>query len=222
MSTERATGKIDTGTTSEELLAKMEELESRLDSVEKENQELREENQQLRDRLDEVETKQAGFGKAISSNQNRIEDIESGGSVDQDANGGVKPNENQPSAENIGKFSPLGQVVNLPEHATDSLSRNQERARFVAKDVREYADMRKGELVMSTGDIKRVLSAKEEKSIHWETVSRVVDFLDTLGNEDTTVKDKRGTIVCFDPDAVAQWSKGRQTHAVVSGERGTV
>lgn len=205
------------GTTDAEIL-------ERLDKLEAENERLREtvESQQkqideLQDRADSAEQSRGHIISDIVDVESEIEEIEFGESTPSSAKGGVQATTN---AENIRKFSPLGQTVSLPEHAVDSLTENQERARFVARDIQQYADMRLGELVISSGDIRKVLSAKEETSIHWQTVSRVIEYLDTMGKKDTEVKDKHGTIVCFDPEAVAEWS--RSTHGVVSGEKGEV
>jgi septal ring factor EnvC (AmiA/AmiB activator) len=221
MSTDRASGNQSTGSIEADVL-------DRLDKLEAENERLREtvENQQTRideleDRVDSAEKSRGHIIEDLVELESEIEESRSIGSDSE--KGGGKAGENQPSAENIGKISPLGQVVNVPEPEVDQHIQfeNQKRARFIAKDIRQYADMRKGELVVSSGDIKKILSAKEERSIHWQTVGRVVDFLDELGKGDVTVKDKRGTIVCFDPDAVAQWERGQVT-PVVSGQIGTV
>ena len=208
--------------TNAELLAEIENLK---EAVEHQQKQINSQQETIDSQQDEIAELTERLDKAEQSRGHIIEDIveietevEETRSIDSpDAKGGVQAGENR---ENIRKFSPLGQTVSLPEHAVDSLTENQERARFIARDIQQYADMRLGELVISSGDIRKVLSAKEEKSIHWETVSRVIDFLDTMGKEDTEVKDKHGTIVCFDPESVKQWS--RSTHNVVTGSKGEV
>lgn len=103
--------------------------------------------------------------------------------------------------------SPLEQVVGLPEHATDSLSANQERARFVAKDIADYGTSVPAGVAITAGEIRRILVAKDEDSrVHPETVSRVITFLDDLGKEDVTVKKRRGERrIIFDEDAITRY-----------------
>lgn len=201
--------------TNAELLAQIEDLKETVEHQQDQIDNQQNEIDELTEQLDKAEQSRGHIIQDIVDMETEIEETRSIDSPD--AKGGVQAGENR---ENIRKFSPLGQTVSLPEHAVDSLTENQERARFVARDIQQYADMRLGELVISSGDIRKVLSAKEETSIHWQTVSRVVDFLDSMGKEDTEVKNKHGTIVCFDPDAVAQWSQS--THGVVSGDKGEV
>lgn len=185
-----------------------------VESVESRIQELEETVEEQAEEIERAEDSRGHIIGDIVEVEGQIDELETG-SI------GETPTPEAGNTSTPDDLTPLGEVVNLPEHLADEqLSSNQERARFVAKDIRQYGDMRRGELVVESSDIKKVLSAKEEKSIHWETVGRVVDFLDTMGKEDTTVKNKYGTIVCFDPEAVAKWS--RPNHSVVTGERGEV
>ena len=231
MTTQRAPGEIDTGTIEADVLTRLEALEAKVDSLQTKNQDLRDtvEDQQtgiedLQETVEDLQTENQDLRERIDKSENatgyaheRIDKIESGASDTTDVTPRVQADKNPVQADEL---TPLGQTVTLPEHAVDSLTKNQERARFVAKDIKQYGDMRLGELVISSGDIRKVLSAREETSIHWETVSRVIDFLDSMGKGDTTVKDRHGTIVCFDPEAVSKWS--RSGHTVVSGDKGEV
>jgi predicted transcriptional regulator len=71
----------------------------------------------------------------------------------------------------------------------DSLSANQQRARFVAKDIHEYTRSVPAGRVIKSSELRRVLSAKKEGRIHTETVSRVIDFLTDLGQDDVQVRE---------------------------------
>jgi hypothetical protein len=56
------------------------------------------------------------------------------------------------------RSGPLERICGLPEHVADrELTANRERARFVAKDVRDYAESASAALVIDTRAIKRVL-----------------------------------------------------------------
>jgi hypothetical protein len=107
--------------------------------------------------------------------------------------------------------SPLEQLTNLPEHvANEHLSANQQRARFVAKDLRDYADKTPKGLVLDSAAIARVLTVRDGDSPHTETVSRVMDFLDRLGKHETETKLHKGRrIAVFDPDAVQRYGTGQ-------------
>ena len=191
------------------LQERVESQDERIDALEDENEELRERVKRTEDKARYLTDDIADLEKEVA--EGASSGVESGGEASQ----------NPSNLDNLSNLSPLGQIVNLPEHMVEQqLSKNEERARFIAKDIREYADMRLGDLVISSGDIKRVLSAKEEKSIHWQTVGRVIDNLETMGKDDVKVKDRHGTIVCFNTDAVARWEAA--AHGVVSGDKGEV
>lgn len=221
MSTERATGNQSTGTTEAELVERMEALESKVEAQGERIDELEAENQELRKRVDSAKESRGHIISDIVEIETEIESreaadsgLEAGGQTGENA---LKAGENPPKAKDL---TPLGEIVNLPEWMADEqLSSNQQRARFVAKDIKQYGDMRLGDLVISSGDIRKVLSAKEQGSVHWQTVKRVIEYLDGMGKDVTKVKDRHGTIVCFDPEAVDRWG---ETHAVVSGEKGEV
>lgn len=217
----KASGANNSVPTNAELAQELNEVRTELEAEREARQELEQtveeqskEIEQLQEEIERAEDSRGYLLDDIIDVESQIDELETG-SI------GETPTPEAGNTSTPDDLTPLGEVVNLPEHLADEqLSSNQERARFVAKDIRQYGDMRRGELVVESSDIKKVLSAKEEKSIHWETVGRVVDFLDTMGKEDTTVKNKYGTIVCFDPEAVAKWS--RPNHSVVTGERGEV
>ena len=215
--TKRAISNQSIDGTSEAVLSRVEELESKVEAQGERIENLEAENKELRGTVE-------ALSQGNSHAHERIDDIESGEGASSAPEGGVKAGEtslkaaeNPPKAEEL---TPLGEIVNLPEWMADEqLSSNQQRARFVAKDIRQYGDMRLGDLVISSGDIRKVLSAKEQGSVHWQTVKRVIEYLDGMGKDVTRVKDKHGTIVCFDPEAVDRWG---ETHTVVSGEKGEV
>lgn len=99
--------------------------------------------------------------------------------------------------------TPLERIVAFSEDMAEAeLHSNQQRARLVARDVREYAVKAKAGYVVSSSDIRTVLSALDE-SAHPETVSRVIEFLDRFGGDEVEVVKRRGERrVCFSEDLV--------------------
>jgi hypothetical protein len=104
--------------------------------------------------------------------------------------------------------TPLERICAIPEHVADrELTANQERARFIARDVRDYAESAPAGLVIDSRAIKRVLTAVEGKRPHTQTVARVMDFLDDLGKEGVQQKKRRGKkLVVVDPEAADRYA----------------
>lgn len=97
--------------------------------------------------------------------------------------------------------TPLDQLVALPEHVAErELSANQERARFVARDVRDYAEKAPAGLVIDSGTVKKVITAAEGKRPHTQTVARVMGFLADMGKDGVELTKRRGKkLVVCDP-----------------------
>ena len=116
--------------------------------------------------------------------------------------------------------TPLEDVIRVPEHLVeDSLSANQQRARFVAKDIHEYTRSVPAGRVIKSSELRRVLSARKEGRIHTETVSRVIDFLTDLGQDDVQVRETQQgeRVVVFTDEFVKRVVAYHNTnHAVVS------
>lgn len=119
--------------------------------------------------------------------------------------------------------TPLEDITAIPEHmAEDSLTANQQRARFVAQGIRDYGEKRLGDWVLSSKDIKKVLSARDGGSTHWTTVNRVIEFLTDMGNNEVREKTKHGRIVTFSEDLVGRLEQQSSSHDVVTAETGMV
>jgi hypothetical protein len=104
--------------------------------------------------------------------------------------------------------TPLERICGLPEQIADrELTTNQERARFIARDIRDYAEKAPAGLVIDSRAIKRVLTASEGKRPHTQTVARVMDFLDELGKEDVQQKKRRGKkFIVVDSEAARRYA----------------
>lgn len=88
--------------------------------------------------------------------------------------------------------TPLEDIVRIPEHLVkDSLTANQQRARFVAKDVHEYTQRVPAGRAIKSSELRRVLTASEDTTIYTQTVSRVIDFLDELGDDAVKVRESK-------------------------------
>ncbi|MDL5363914.1 hypothetical protein QRT08_18270 [Halalkalicoccus sp. NIPERK01] len=126
-----------------------------------------------------------------------------------------------------GSFSSRERICGLPEHIVDrELTANQERARFIAKDVRDYAEKVPAGLFVDSQTITKVIAAAEGTKPHTQTVARVMDFLNDLGKEDIKLKKRRGKkFVVIDPEAADRYhSRCDRENDDTPGERviGTV
>jgi hypothetical protein len=115
--------------------------------------------------------------------------------------------------------TPLERICALLGHVADQeLTVNQERARFIARDVRDYAENAPAGLVIDSRAIKRVITAAEGKRPHTQTVARVMDFLEDLGKQDVHQKKRRGKkFVVVDPEAATRYTAH---HDCCDGESG--
>lgn len=98
--------------------------------------------------------------------------------------------------------TPLENVVALPEHsATDHLSENRVRARWIASQALELSEKSRAGRTIHAGRIRRALAAAD-RDARGETVRRIFRFLDELGESDTTVKKQNGRrLVVFHGDS---------------------
>ncbi|POG55536.1 hypothetical protein [Haloferax marisrubri] len=176
----------------EDLAARIDELEDRVDELEADTEQLEatvdaqaETIASQRDQLADYETRtqelEAELDAATDHRkhlQQRLYAVES---------------EDTPNDEPNTSLSPLQQLIRLPSKALSKLTANQERARFIAKDITEYATNVPAGFALDSSTIRTVLHAKEGRTPHTQTVSRVMDFLDDLGKEGVKIVKRRGT-----------------------------
>ena len=172
------------------------------------------------DPIGSVQVDGAPLGRAVTSKAShgdvdeRIEDALDEIDPTEGGSGGATPT---PEAGQSRVQTPLERVCGLPEHvAGDNLTANQERARFVAQGIRDYGRRVPAGIGIRSSEIRRVLSASEESSIHTQTVSRVMDFLADLGGDSVQLKRTRSgeRTVVFSEDIVERIT------AVVMDEEG--
>jgi hypothetical protein len=99
--------------------------------------------------------------------------------------------------------TPLERVVTVPDHmATDELTANVGRARFIARGVMDYTrDVPAGRALRSS-ELRRVLVAGTDAKGHGQTVTRVIETLEELGGDGVRVVERRGERrVVFDESA---------------------
>ena len=195
-------------------------------------EDLRSEVENLQDELAESRRQQAEDRKRISELEDTIEDLkaEQDGQNDaEDQSSGSNPTPDDDTDSPTTPQTPLQRVVALPESTVKgSLSANQSRARFVAKDVMNYTRSVPAGRAIKSSEIGTVLRAGTECRGRSQTVSRVIEFLDELGADGVEVVERRGERrVIFDertarrlqdlggPDAGGSVSNG-----VVAGTKG--
>jgi len=116
-------------------------------------------------------------------------------------------------------------VIRVPEHLVkESLTANQQRARFVAKDIHEYTQSVPAGRAIRSSQLRQVLTAGEDGQIYTETVSRVIRFLDELGDDAVQIREtQRGErVVVFDDTFVnrvqAYHHAQQASNTVVTGQ----
>ena len=170
-------------------------LVDRVEELEEENTELK---QQLKEESTRAAKERAEINKRVSETEEMINADETptatGGGDDGSTPRGCEPQ------------SPLEEVTQLPEHVVeDNLTRNQERARFIATDVQQYTRSVPAGRAIRSSEIRTVLSAGYDERIYTQTVSRVIEFLTELGGSDVQLKETRsGERVVVFSDAITE------------------
>lgn len=205
--------------TAEELEREVEEARERTRAAEERVEDLEDELKEER----EVRAREAAQDRQrLTAVENAVEELEGGGETD-DADDTPRVETGRPAVQQ--PETPLEDVIRVPEHVVeDSLTANQRRARFVAKDAHEYTHSVPAGRAIKSSELRRVLSAREEDRVYTETVSRVIRFLDDLGQEDVKVRETASgeRVVVFGDDLVKRivaWQN--QRNGVVTGEGAT-
>jgi DNA repair exonuclease SbcCD ATPase subunit len=231
------------GVSNGEIARRLKDLEDRVETLEQDKQHLSRENEAKDERIGELEETVGELSQFIEEligdddrydeRSMRLESISKMAHSLRDDVEGVRERlddvEGQSEASELTPThmqeldTPLENVVELPETLVeDQLTENQQRARFVAKGIDQYTkSIPKGRYI-STGDMRRVLSAGTDCNGHSQTVSRVVSILDDLGGEEVEIKERRGERrVIFHQDLVDRMldraNGGGGSNAVVTG-----
>jgi outer membrane murein-binding lipoprotein Lpp len=215
--------------------AEDEQITTTINTLVAEIEDLRDDVEDLQDELAESRRQNAEDRKRISELEDEVERLEA---EDGDEDGGEdhqtdgsKPTPDGDTGGCTTPQTPLERTVALPESmATSELTANQERARFVAKDVMNYTRSVPAGRAIKSSEIGTVLRAGTDCKGRSQTVSRVIEFLNELGGDGVEVVERRGErrVVFSDhaarrlqqfgsPDAVD--GGGGSNHGVVIGGR---
>lgn len=208
----------------DQLISVVNELTERVTELERENERLQTEVEQLRDDRADSDARLSAVSDGLSHAHERIDEIED--DIDSVEQGSVDTTGGQTGGDAIDQSeTPLEQIIRVPEHmAEDSLSANQERARFVASGIHEYSRSVPAGRAIKSSEIRKVLSAGEGEGerVYTETVSRVIDFLTELGKDDVQIRETRGgeRVVVFTDEFVKRVVAYHNRSNAVVTERG--
>lgn len=150
--------------TSDDLRTTREEVEATREQLGETSDHLAKEQAQIRGRITDLESGDA----PIRNTKSRLEEVE----------------------ETV--ETPMGRVVACSEElAAEELSANQQRARWIARDILDHASRAPAGHVITSNDIRMALAGMGENT-HDQTIDRVIRFLDNFGKEDVTVVKRRG------------------------------
>jgi hypothetical protein len=176
---------------SSQLVDEAEEIEGQVEA----NEESVDETQET---VATTRREQAEIRSRVTDVEDDVEADETGDEVGSD---GSNPGPQAGSPPTQKAVTPLERVTRMDEStAGSSLSRNQDRARSVFRDVLEYTQSVPKGRAISTPDLRRVLTAfKDSGSACYKTVSRVVSFLSEMGQDDVWTKERMNgdTVVVF-------------------------
>lgn len=117
--------------------------------------------------------------------------------------------------------TPVEDLVTTPERVLDD--ENPKRARFVAKDIKQYSHSVPAGRGIKAGEIRRVLAARKGGHVHTGTLDRVIRILDDTGKDEVEVgrvPDSDERIVVFSEECVARIERLQTDHTVVIGKQG--
>lgn len=154
--------------------------------------------------------------------EDRLDDVENRLSAD----GAQSPNgEDTDAGPTVEPQTHLEDVARLPSRLTEDHAPNSRRALFVARDVVEYSQAVDEGRIIKWSSLRRVLQAGCDNGYD-QTVKRVIEILDDMGEEETKVVDKKRyeKRIWFSDEIVARLdelcSNEDETHGVVSEATG--
>ncbi|SDM93322.1 hypothetical protein SAMN04487949_2895 [Halogranum gelatinilyticum] len=199
---------------SDDVATRLNELENRVDELEQKTEQLEETVEAQADII-------ASQREQLAEYRDIVDDIESTLHTSKDHRKHLQQRvhalEDDPETDATDTASPLQQLIRLPSKAASKLTANQERARFIAQDIREYAKKVPAGFAIDSTTVRKLLQAKEGQTPHTQTVTRVMDFLDRLGKEDVRIVKRRGTKrVVFSEHAVGELAATSTTSQAIT------
>ena len=196
------------------------QLTNKLSSVKSEVSEVKSEVSSLREDTDRVSKKVADtngrvsdiredtdrVSKKIADTNSRVSDLEENTDTDgSDASESDNSTDN-PNGEHT-QSTALEQVCALTDdESVEHLTANQSRARKVACRIDEYGKSVPAGVAITSSRMRDFLSGLEDKRIHRQTIQRVMDFLERLGDGEINKKETRSgkTVVVFSESVVSR------------------
>ncbi|EJN57337.1 hypothetical protein [Halogranum rubrum] len=199
------------------LETKNDQLEARVDELETENQELQArvdtleaETTDLNDRVDDQTETIESQHTELAEYKARVRKLETTTESARDHRKRLQQQVHELTTDDVAttddvtSLSPLQQVVAFSKDAVQKLTPNEQRARYIAKGISDYATKVPAGYTIDSSTISTVLRSKDGESPHTETVSRVMEFLNRFGKDETKIVQRRGTKrVVFTEQAVA-------------------
>ena len=160
-------------------------------------EELEEENRDLRE---EMAAHKDHTGREFADVRARISDVED------DLESGEGPSSEDESGiedDGTGPQTPLERICGYNQaQAFRELTANQERAWFLAKDIKRHAEKAPAGYVLDTKTIKNVIGGHEDKELHDNNADRIKRFLNEFGQDTVRVKERHGKkLVVIDKEA---------------------
>lgn len=198
-----------------ELEQKGQEKNERIAELEREKRDLREKLQEERELAEKVERLKTLIHTGIEKRKDLANDVEELRSE------GTNPEPDGEPTSIQEPETPLEDMTTVPERLLDN--ENPKRARFVAKDIDQYSHAVPAGRAIKAGEIRRVLSAREEGYVHTQTVDRVVDILDEMGQDEIEVGEIHSgneRVVVFSEECVSRIVALQETNHTVVTEGG--
>jgi chromosome segregation ATPase len=179
----------------EELEAAVSDKDDRIDELEQRVDDQDEEIEELQEKIESEGDRRSAEIEGCHSRISRVEEK-------------IEEETPTPQPEETDIQEPetaLESVCSLPEEtAEENLTANQQRARFVAKDIADYGRKVPAGIAIKSSEIRRVLTAAEESKTHTQTVRRVIEFLNRFGDSEVNEKKTRSgeTTVVFTEEIV--------------------
>ncbi len=155
--------------------------------------------------------------KKVADTNARISDLEENTNTDASDDSELDNSTDNPNGSD-GESTALEQVCALSEdESKEHLTANQSRARKVACRINEYGKSVPAGVAITSSRMRDILSGMEDKRIHRQTIQRVMDFLERLGDGHINKKETRGgkTVVVFTESVV------ERVTSVVTGDEDT-
>jgi chromosome segregation ATPase len=196
-----------------QLTSELSSVKSGLSEVKSEVSDIREDTDRVskqvadtRGEVSEVREDVDRASKKIADTNARVSDLEENTNTDA-SQSSESDNDVSNSKDEHTQSTALEQVCALSEdESQEHLTANQSRARKVALRIKEYGKSVPAGVAITSSRMRDFLSGLEDKRIHRQTIQRVMDFLERLGDGHINKRETRGgkTVVVFSESVVSR------------------